>query len=174
MSGTHFGARLMIAEASKTGPSATSSLPNSGSPPTLDLDSTIWCRELASLAQAPSKQSSKPHPASSRSVNLFILSVRRPCNRVSTARQAAHSRRFSHPAGIIERIPMVLLSFPLKLSLILNDLSEQQGPAIVTAAPLKGDQSPANSADTRRSDGRLTGTNRPKSMATAIDVGCSA
>ena len=43
-------------------------------------------------------------------------------------------------------------------SLVLNDLSEQQGSVIVTAAPLEIDRFPANSAAARRSDRRLTGS----------------
>jgi len=54
-------------------------------------------------------------------------------------------RSFSHPAGTIQSIPVGLVFIITPRLLVLSDLSQQQGPAIVTAAALKIDYVPANS-----------------------------
>lgn len=97
--------------------------------------------------------------APSRSIHLCVPSIGRPCDRAFGARQAAPGRRFSHPAGINQEHARgsCFRHYPGSL---LNNVSEQQGPATIAAAQLqlKIDRLPANSAATRRSDGCLTGT----------------
>jgi hypothetical protein len=77
------------------------------------------------------------------------------------SRHGTPGGRFRHPAGIIQSMPMGFTLIATPNTLALNDLPEQQGPTIITTAHLKIDWFLANSATTRWSDCRLTGTGSP-------------